>query len=262
MDILIADDDHTTRILLKRTLEVWGHNVTAVDNGSDAWALVQSEPFNVVLTDWEMPGLDGPELCSKVRALQNRYVYMMLLTSHTNTEHIIEGLGAGADDFVAKPFEPLVLRARLTVAQRLLALQNELAMKNVELAGANLELAHANHELARIATTDPLLDIGNRRSFEDMVVHTHNAARRGRHPYGVVLADIDHFKHFNDRYGHSYGDKVLHEVAQTLKLSLAKSGTLFRYGGEELIAVVPNLSDFARQSKSWCCNYQPEFSVR
>jgi two-component system, cell cycle response regulator len=240
MKILVADDDRTTRVLLSRTLTAWGYEVTAVDNGLDALERVRSGDHRVVLSDWEMPGLHGPELCAKVRALEGPYVYVMLLTSHGTSSHVVEGLESGADDYVSKPFDPPVLRARLTVARRHLALQDELASKNAELARANNDLARANSELARIATTDPLLDIGNRRSFEDVIVHAHNTARRTGRGYGVMLADIDLFKRFNDRHGHPFGDHVLRRVAQTLKESLGSAGELFRYGGEELISVVPD----------------------
>ncbi len=239
MKILVADDDRTTRLLLTKTLVAWGYEVTAVDNGLAAWEAVRTGAFRVLLTDWEMPGMHGPELCARIRAMGGAYVYLMLLTSHASSPYVVEGLEAGADDYVAKPFDPPVLRARLTVARRHLAVQDELASKNAELARANGELAYANSELARIATTDPLLDIGNRRSFEDVIVHAHNTARRTGMGYGDVLADIDHFKRFNDRCGHTFGDQVLRRVAQTLVASLAGDGQLFRYGGEELIAVAP-----------------------
>lgn len=233
MKILVADDDRTTRVLLSRTLANWGYEVSVVDNGLDALEVVRGGDHRVVLSDWEMPGLHGPELCAKIRALEGPYVYVMLITSHGSSSHVVEGLESGADDFVAKPFDPPVLRARLTVARRHLALQDELASKN-------FELARANSELARIATTDPLLDIGNRRSFEDAIVHAHNTARRTGRGYGVLLADIDHFKRFNDRHGHPFGDNVLRRAAQTLVETLGAAGQVFRYGGEELICVAPD----------------------
>lgn len=231
MKILLADDDRTTRTLLTRTLQTWGHDVTAVADGAQAWELVQTGAWRVLLSDWEMPGLDGPSLCAKVRAMEGTYVYTILLTSHDSSSHVVEGLAAGADDYVSKPYDPPVLRARLSVAQRLLSLQDELAARNDE-------LARANSELSRIATTDALLDIGNRRSFEDVIVHTHQSARRFGNSYGVLLADIDHFKRCNDTHGHAFGDKALARTAWALKTALGGAGSLFRYGGEEIIAVV------------------------
>jgi diguanylate cyclase (GGDEF)-like protein len=231
MRILLADDDRTTRLLLTRTLESWGYEVDAVADGAAAWEAFQTGEFRLVLSDWEMPRLDGPSLCARVREWEGPYAYVIMLTSHGTSSHIVEGLNAGADDYVSKPFDPAVLRARLIVARRLLALQDELASKNAE-------LARANSELTRIATTDPLLDVGNRRSFEDAIVHAHGTSRRTGRSYGVLLADIDHFKRVNDDHGHPFGDRVLQRVAAALKASLATSGMLFRYGGEELIAVV------------------------
>lgn len=231
MRILLADDDRTTRLLLTRTLETWGYEVAAVADGGAAWDAFETGDFRLVLSDWEMPHLDGPGLCSRVRGWRGPYAYVIMLTSHGSSSHIVEGLNAGADDFLSKPFNPEVLRARLIVARRLLALQDELAAKNAE-------LARANSELTRIATTDPLLDVGNRRSFEDAIVHAHTTSRRTGRAYGVLLADIDHFKRCNDEYGHPFGDRVLQQLAAALKASLGAAGMLFRYGGEELIAVV------------------------
>lgn len=238
MRILLADDDRTTRLLLTRTLESWGYEVVAVADGEAAWETFRGGDFRLVLSDWEMPVLDGPALCARVRAWEGPYAYVVMLTSHQTSSHIVEGLQAGADDYLAKPFDPAVLRARLIVARRLLALQDELAEKNLELARANSDLARANSELTRIATTDPLLDVGNRRSFEDVIVHAHATARRSARAYGVIIADIDHFKRCNDEHGHPFGDRVLQGVALALKTSLGDAGQLFRYGGEELIAVV------------------------
>ncbi len=231
MRILLADDDRTIRLLLTRTLESWGYEVVAMGDGEEAWEAFKSGDFRLVLSDWEMPRLDGPELCARIRGWKGPYAYVVMLTSHRTSSHIVEGLQAGADDYLAKPFDPAVLRARLIVARRLLALQDQLAEKNAE-------LARANSELTRIATTDPLLDVGNRRSFDDALVHAHATARRTGRAFGVVLADIDHFKRCNDEHGHPFGDKVLQRVAGALKGSLAAAGQLFRYGGEELIAVV------------------------
>lgn len=233
MRILLADDDRTTRLLLTRTLQSWGYDVVAVTDGATAWETFREGNFQIVLSDWEMPHVSGPELCARIRAWTGGYAYVVMLTSHQSTSHIVEGLQAGADDYLPKPFDPSVLRARLIVARRLLSLHDELAAKNAE-------LARANSELTRIATTDPLLDVGNRRSFEDVIVHVHTNARRSGSPYGVVLSDIDHFKRCNDEYGHPFGDLVLRRVAATLKASLDTAGQIFRYGGEELIAVIPH----------------------
>lgn len=232
MRILLAEDDPTTRLLLSKTLQLWGYEVTAAPDGLKAWELLQSGDFRLVLSDWEMPELDGPGLCAQIRGRGGPYVYLILLTSHGETSRVVEGLGAGADDYVSKPFDPSVLRARLSVGRRLLALQDELAARNAE-------LAEANRELERIATTDPLLNIGNRRSFEDVVVHAHQTARRTGRGYAVLIADIDHFKRFNDTHGHAFGDRVLARTAGALQYAVGDEGMLFRYGGEELIAVAP-----------------------
>lgn len=235
--ILIAEDDRTTRLVLTRTLQGWGYDVIATEDGEAAWRALCENNVRLVLSDWEMPELDGPGLCERIRTSERRYAYIILLTSHgASSMHVVEGLDAGADDYVAKPFNPAELRARLSVGRRILSLQDDLA-------GKNQELARANAELSRIATTDPLLQIGNRRSFEDVLAHTHQTARNKGTSYAVFLTDIDHFKGFNDRHGHAFGDKVLASVASTLRESLGSDGQLFRYGGEEIIAVAPSQTD-------------------
>ncbi len=231
--IVVAEDDRTTRVLLTRALERWGYEVTGVEDGEAAWEVLQAEGTRMLVTDWEMPRLDGPALCERIReTLDGRYVYVLLLTSHKEPVHIVQGLDAGADDFVSKPFNPAELRARLGVGRRILALQDQLAAMNRE-----LELTNA--ELARIAATDALLQIGNRRSFEDAITRIHAFARRGTRCYGLLMVDVDHFKQFNDRHGHAFGDRVLAEVANSLRVALAGQGEIFRYGGEEIVIVVP-----------------------
>ena len=124
MHILIADDDRTTTVMLSRTLESWGFRVTVVDDGVAAWArMTDVEPPALVIADWMMPGLDGLEICRRIRAASiASYAYVILLTARTSRQDLVEGLEAGADDYLTKPFDPDELRARIHVGQRTLAL--------------------------------------------------------------------------------------------------------------------------------------------
>ena len=231
LKVLVAEDDRSTQVLLTRTLERWGYEVVAAADGEDAWARMKDESVRLLITDWEMPRLDGPALCERIRTRgEGSYVYILLLTSHRSAVNIVQGLDAGADDFVTKPFDAAELRARLSVGRRILALQDELAEKN-------RFLERANAQLARIASTDPLMGIGNRRSFEAAMNEIHTRARHDGASYSVVMCDIDHFKRINDRYGHSVGDRVLTECASTLGKAMGERGKLFRYGGEEIVLV-------------------------
>lgn len=230
MKLLVAEDDRLTRTFLTKTLERWGYAVTSCEDGAAALRLARETGARIVLSDWEMPGLDGPTLCARLRQ-EPSYVYVILLSSYRDPEYVVAGLDAGADDFVAKPFDAAELRARISVGRRMLALQDELAARNQE-------LLRANEHLARIASTDGLLEVGNRRSFEDALAQRHESARRGGAPYAVLIADIDRFKAVNDSLGHAAGDIALKHAAQRLREALGDDGTLYRYGGEELVALV------------------------
>jgi diguanylate cyclase (GGDEF)-like protein len=233
--ILIAEDESTTRALLGRTLERWGHQVVSARDGEEAWEALGAHPdLRILVTDWEMPRLDGPALCERLRASPKaQYVYVIMLTSHRDPLHTVQGLDAGADDYVCKPFNPAELRARLGVGRRLVGLQDELEVKH-------RELDVANAELRRLASTDPLMQIGNRRSFDDAMVRRHALASVGGRPYGVMMVDVDHFKSFNDRYGHAFGDQVLTAVAAAAGQALGTDAELYRYGGEEIVAMAPD----------------------
>jgi two-component system cell cycle response regulator len=233
MRILVAEDDRTTRLLLTRALSSWGYDVLAVPNGEEAWAALSREKIRMLVSDWEMPLLEGPALCRRLREGSLAYVYALLLTTHKDPARLVEGLDAGADDFVTKPFNPAELRARLGVGRRVLGLQDDLAAKFEE-------LERANAQLARIAGTDPLMNIGNRRSFEEAIAMASEQVAREKGSYGVLMIDVDHFKKVNDRYGHATGDRVLSAVANALTTAKGPADQVFRYGGEEIVLVSPD----------------------
>ncbi len=231
MKVLVVEDDVTTRLLLSGTLRKWGYEVTAVADGEDAWEEMKKRETRLVITDWEMPRLDGAGLCKRIRSqLGSHYIYVLLLTNYKDADHIVQGLSAGADDFISKPFNPLELQARMAVGQRILSLQDDLLEKNRELERLNLQLA-------RIAATDALTQLGNRRSFDDALQRAHALSLRHGRPYGVLMADLDHFKSINDRFGHQVGDRVLAEVSAAFRNATRSEDELFRYGGEEIVVL-------------------------
>ena len=235
MKILVAEDDRATRLVLSRVLGSWGYEVFAVSDGEEAWQVLSREKMRLLVSDWEMPHLEGPDLCRRIRKASMGYVYALLLTTHKDPDRIVEGLDAGADDFVTKPFNPAELRARLGVGRRILELQDELADKLDE-------LERANGQLAKIAATDPLMNIGNRRSFELAMGRLSQKAAREGSQYGILMIDVDHFKQVNDRYGHATGDRVLSAVAAAVSDAKGSSDEVFRYGGEELVLISPDQS--------------------
>lgn len=233
MRVLIADDDGTTRLLLKATATKLGHECLVAEDGLAAWDLLTTGGVDVLLSDWMMPGMDGPELCRRVRTeLNGHYVYVALITALDNPEQVLEGMKAGADDYLIKPVDPFAVQTRLIAAERVTDLHRQVTDFRKKLELANLELLERS-------LTDGLTGLGNRRSMEEELERTHARALRTSGSYALILLDIDHFKLFNDHYGHQKGDEVLRTVAQSFAASIRAGERCFRYGGEEFLVLLP-----------------------
>ncbi len=224
--VLIADDDAISRRVLQAQLQRWGYKVSAVDNGMQAWIALQKEDApRMAILDWVMPGVDGPELCRRIRALnRNNYFYVLLLTARDNKQDIVAGLDAGADDYLTKPFHTDELRARVRVGKRILELQEALIQAHETL---KCEAAH-----------DRLTGIWNRGAIVDLLEREARLSLRSGRPLGLIMTDVDHFKKINDAYGHLVGDSVLCEVARRLARSVRTYDYVGRYGGEEFLLVL------------------------
>jgi sigma-B regulation protein RsbU (phosphoserine phosphatase) len=146
MKILVADDDRTVQIALKTLLSKWGYEVVTAQDGARAWEILQDpEAPRLAVIDWMMPGMEGPALCKKIRQSSlSSYTYLILLTAKTSKSELMEGLEAGADDFISKPFNAGELKARITAAERILSLEKELKVKNAELSQSNIDLSRSN----------------------------------------------------------------------------------------------------------------------
>ena len=178
-----------------------------------------------------MPGLDGPELCRLLRArTTDSYTYIILATALAERSDVLAGMQAGADDYLIKPLEPFDLRTRLIAAERVTALHRELAH-------ARREQQRLNRELAEQARTDPLTQLGNRLRLREDLERVHARARRHARPYSIALCDLDHFKTYNDTYGHPQGDTALQQIAAILAADLRAGDTAYRYGGEEFVII-------------------------
>lgn len=380
MKVLIAEDDGVSRLVLRKALEEMGYSVQAARDGTQAWALFQKQPFPLVISDWMMPGMDGIELCRRVRSLRDRgYTYFILLTARDSKEDRLHAIESGADDFLSKPLDRAELASRLSVARRILDMEHRLRRANEELARqkeelelktrdlemsqemiqqANLrfrelfdnvpvacytfdaegiiyewnraasllygwgehevlmssifktivreedtvpmqeliqqvmrgegsvvesidrcrdgstryvlrslfplhgpagevvggicasvditqrvqyerELRALNERLESLAFTDALTGLLNHRAMQDKLTEMFAAARSGGQPFCFVLLDIDHFKRFNDAYGHRAGDDVLRLVARVLQQNAPSGSSVARYGGEELSVLLP-----------------------
>jgi two-component system cell cycle response regulator len=234
--VLIAEDDAVSRMILRRAIERFGHECLAAA-GIEAWEMYQSAPdaIDVVISDWMMPGLDGPTLCEKIRNHADHrdgYPYFVFLTALGDKEHLLEGMQAGADDYLKKPLDRDELRVRLAAAARVTSLHRQLNEQKKE-------LERLNFELFKQARRDPLTRLGNRlRLHEDLKVLRGRVERYG-HSYCAVLCDIDSFKLYNDHYGHLKGDEVLQKVAEIVLNNFRAGDTSYRYGGEEFLIILP-----------------------
>jgi two-component system cell cycle response regulator len=239
--ILIADDSATPRLLLKRELERLGHECLVAEDGLQAWEAFQGSGVDAVISDWMMPGLDGDELCRRVRADPNApYAYFVLLTSLDDKRHVVAGMEAGADDYLTKPFGHEELETRLIAAARVSALHRKITAQQAE-------LERLNELLFDDSRRDSLTGLGNRRRQDEDLQMLADRAERYGDCFCVALFDVDRFKLFNDSAGHLAGDDVLRRVAAKLAHECRSGDAVYRYGGEELLVLLPSQSlDTAR----------------
>jgi len=248
MRVLIAEDDVTSRLLLKRVLENWGYEVTATRNGAEALQALQAEDApRLAILDWMMPVMDGVDVCRRVRARETlQPPYIILLTALEGKKGVVTGLEAGADDYVGKPYDPDELHARLKVGRRMVELNDQMLKANDELLKANDQLLEANDQLLEakaaleiLACTDTLTGVLNRGAIVKELERELERAARDGGPLGLGMLDIDQFKRVNDTYGHAVGDAVLCEVVRRALGVMRPYDTLGRFGGEEFLVLVP-----------------------
>jgi diguanylate cyclase (GGDEF)-like protein len=227
MKILVAEDDPVSSHLLKAMVSKWGYEVVVCRDGLEAWNVLDGpECPPLAILDWMMPEIDGVELCRRLRERNKEpYVYVLLLTAKARKEDLVEGIDAGADDYLVKPFNKEELRTRLRAGVRIVELQNQ--------------LIKARDELRFQATHDPLTGVWNRAAILDALDREIARAERESSNVGVILIDLDHFKLVNDLHGHAAGDAALREAVRRFGASIRVYDFVGRYGGEEFLVVAP-----------------------
>ena len=228
MKILIAEDDNVTRHILEKSVTEMDFEVVSCKNGHDAWKILQSENApHLLILDWMMPGMDGLEICRKVREqAKEPYTFILLLTSKGEQDDFVKGMEAGADDYVVKPFNHNDLRVRLKAGRRIVEL--------------NEELLYVRDNLEKQATHDKLTGLYNRHFMVEILEKEFSRALRHQSDLSCLLLDLDNFKDVNDTFGHTFGDLVLREFSAGLDQNIRKSDISIRYGGEEFMVLLPN----------------------
>lgn len=242
--ILVVDDSPTSMALIENQLTASGYEVVTAGNGAEALRLVGEHGIQLVLTDWTMPEMNGVEFCRAVRSSPSLgFVYVIVMNGQADKERLVEAFDAGADDFLAKPFARQELLARLHAGRRIIDLEANLAARNLALHKGIAEMAILNRKLERMATTDELTALENRRQGLAKFRQRWEEAERYGHSLSCIMVDIDNFKKFNDLHGHAAGDVVLKQTAAAMVGAVRTADTCCRLGGEEFLVLCPNIDE-------------------
>ena len=238
MKILVVEDSRANLLVLSEYVERLGAQALPAENGESAVELFTREAPDLVLLDVVLPDLDGFEVAKRIRGLEKPgdWTPIIFLSSLGSDADIEKGIAAGGDDYLHKPVSEIVLGAKIRAMQRIIQMRTSL----VVLAR---KLDSANQELKRLSASDGLTGIANRRFFDEFISHEWRRARRSEKEIAILMCDVDHFKTYNDSYGHQAGDECLRQVASAIDKQLDRGTDIAaRYGGEEFAVILPETS--------------------
>jgi len=238
--VLVVDDDPAVLLMLKKLLANAGHQVYTARNGAEALRMALEVQPRILMTDWAMPEMSGLQLIKALRETDlGRGMYVIVLTALGENEDLVQAFDVGADDFIVKPIDPVVLKARLKAGLRVVGVQQDIEKEREALRRVAADLSIAHQHARENSMTDSLTGLHNRRYAMERLAQEWAATERSHQPLSIMALDIDHFKQINDTYGHDAGDVVLRHLAELLREFSRTPDVSCRVGGEEFIIMAP-----------------------
>lgn len=226
MNILIVDDNNLVRKLVSAMVVESGHTPIVASGHIDALESLKEQKIDLILMDIEMPEVDGFELTKIIRKTYSDWIPIIFLSGNDSDNYLSKGIDAGGDDYLTKPVKEVILGAKIKAMARISQMQRK--------------LDEANKRLAILSNLDSLTGLYNRRALEERLAQLWDANRRQESEFSLLMIDIDHFKSFNDNYGHPKGDECLVDVSRLFNRAINRSTDFVaRYGGEEFVVVLP-----------------------